>query len=217
MPEPLAPTAQDVPDPALAAIVAALAERGWCVDPAFLAAEEVARLAAESRALWEEGAFRQAGVGVGTERRIRPEIRRDQVLWLTDQEATPAQRRYFARVEALRRALNGALYLGLFDFEAHLTVYPPGAFYRRHLDRFRAGAARTVSLILYLNEEWPEGAGGELRLYLDELDDAGAGPHLDVPPRGGTLVAFLSDRFYHEVLPAARERLSLTGWLKTRE
>lgn len=216
MPEPAGRGGPDESDPAVPAIVAALAERGWCVDEAFLSAEEVARLAAESRALWEEGAFRQAGVGVGAERRFRPEIRRDQVLWLTDEEATPAQRRYFERVETLRRALNGALYLGLFDFEAHLTVYPPGAFYRRHLDRFRAVAARTVSLILYLNQEWPEGVGGELRLYLDEGDEAGGGPHVDVPPRGGTLVAFLSDRFHHEVLPASRERLSLTGWLKTR-
>lgn len=206
----------DTSDPAVPAIVEALAERGWCVDEAFLSAEEVARLAAESRALWENGAFRQAGVGVGAERRVRPEIRRDHVLWLTDEEATPAQLRYFARVETLRRMLNGALYLGLFDFEAHLTVYPPGAFYRRHLDRFRAVATRTVSLILYLNEEWPEGAGGELRLYLEEGDEVGVSPHVGVPPRGGTLVAFLSDRFYHEVLPATRERLSLTGWLKTR-
>ena len=31
-------------------------------------------------------------------------------------------------------------------------------------------------------------------------------------PEGGTLVCFLSDRFHHEVLPARRERLSITGW-----
>jgi SM-20-related protein len=33
-----------------------------------------------------------------------------------------------------------------------------------------------------------------------------------VLPEGGTLVCFLSDRFHHEVLPARRERLSVTGW-----
>ncbi len=211
-----APEDGDTPDRAVTAIVDGLATRGWAVDEAFLPPEEVVRLAAESRALWEDGDFRQAAVGVGAERLIRPEIRRDHVLWLTPEDATPAQRRYFARVEALRQAANAALFLGLFDFEAHLTVYPSGAFYRRHLDRFRAVAARTVSLILYLNEDWPDDAGGALRLSLDELDEAGEGPTRDIPPRGGTLVAFLSDRFYHEVLPATRERLSLTGWLKTR-
>jgi len=214
--DPRVPGDGDTPDRAVATIVDGLAARGWAVDETFLPPEEVTRLAAESRSLWEDGDFRKAAVGAGTERRIRPEIRRDHVLWLTADEATPAQRRYFARVEALRQAANAALFLGLFDFEAHLTVYPPGAYYRRHLDRFRAVAARTVSLILYLNEDWPDEAGGALRLSLNELDETGEGPSLDVAPRGGTLVAFLSDRFYHEVLPATRERLSLTGWLKTR-
>jgi len=37
-----------------------------------------------------------------------------------------------------------------------------------------------------------------------------------VHPTGGTLVLFLSERFAHEVLPAKRERLSLTGWFKSR-
>jgi SM-20-related protein len=39
---------------------------------------------------------------------------------------------------------------------------------------------------------------------------------LDVLPEGGTLVAFLSERFQHEVLPARRERLALTGWFRRR-
>ena len=38
----------------------------------------------------------------------------------------------------------------------------------------------------------------------------------DVLPEGGTLVCFLSQRFWHEVLPARRERLSLTGWFRGR-
>jgi SM-20-related protein len=38
----------------------------------------------------------------------------------------------------------------------------------------------------------------------------------DVLPVAGTLVCFLSDRFEHEVLPATRERLSLTGWFRRR-
>jgi SM-20-related protein len=38
----------------------------------------------------------------------------------------------------------------------------------------------------------------------------------DVLPEGGTLVAFLADRFPHEVLPATRERLAFTGWYRRR-
>ena len=63
--------------------------------------------------------------------------------------------------------------------------------------------------MLYLNESWSAGDGGALRLHLP------AGQQ-DVLPRAGTLVAFLSGRFEHEVLPARRERLSLTGWFTRR-
>jgi len=39
--------------------------------------------------------------------------------------------------------------------------------------------------------------------------------HLDIYPRDGRLVLFLSADFEHEVLPAARERLSVAGWFRT--
>jgi SM-20-related protein len=98
----------------------------------------------------------------------------------------------------------------VFDLELHWALYPPGAHYARHCDRLRGSRARVVSLVLYLNESWRRRDGGALRLYLD------ANTTRDVVPRAGTLVAFLSDRFEHEVLPARRERLSVTGWLRRR-
>ena len=33
--------------------------------------------------------------------------------------------------------LNRDLFLGLEDFESHFAMYPPGAFYLKHVDRFR--------------------------------------------------------------------------------
>ena len=56
--------------------------------------------------------------------------------------------------------------------------------------------------------------GGQLRMYLknepqEELQ-------YDVQPTGGCLVVFLSGEIPHEVLPASRERLSLTGWFRRR-
>jgi len=35
-------------------------------------------------------------------------------------------------------------------------------------------------------------------------------------PEAGTFVAFLAERFPHEVLPARRPRLALTGWFRRR-
>ena len=202
-------------DPAVEAVADAMAAEGWAVRKGFLAPGEVEELAADCRRLWEEGEFRRAAVGHGSERQVRPEIRSDYVLWLTEEHRTPALGRHLDRVDTLRRALNQRLYLGLFDFEAHLTLYPPGAFYRKHLDRFRAVPYRTVSVLLYLNRGWTEEDGGALRLYLDE-EGSEEGPKVDVLPEGGTLAAFLSSRFHHAVLPARRERMSVTGWLKVR-
>ena len=188
-----------------------LAGPGWVVCPEFLDTAAVRALATESRAQWEEGQFRAARIGIGDSLQLRPEIRSDYVHWLDENALSPAQQGYFAAIDALRRQLNQQLYLGLFGFEAHLAVYPPGASYRRHLDQFRGAAHRQVSCILYLNTDWGPEDGGQLRLY---PADQPAG--VDVQPRAGTLACFLSADIEHEVLPARRERFSLTGWLRTR-
>ena len=115
-----------------------------------------------------------------------------------------------AQNDELRQALNQAFYLGLADYESHFAHYPPGAFYQKHLDRFRDDDRRTVSAVLYLNDDWQADQGGALRLYPD------GGEPLDVLPEAGTLVLFMSADLPHEVLPATRERLSLTGWFRRR-
>jgi SM-20-related protein len=104
--------------------------------------------------------------------------------------------------------------LGLFELEAHLAVYPPGSFYRRHLDQFPGVGERTVTTILYLNQDWIQPGGGQLRLYTGPVDQR---RYEEVLPLGGRLVTFLSARFLHEVLPARRDRLSITGWFKKRD
>lgn len=200
-------------DPDLA-IADDLVDRGWTVRADFLPPADSAALTEEARELWESGAFRHAGVGRGAELRIVPEIRGDRVRWLDPDRPSPAQRPYLERLEALRATLNRELCLGLAGFEGHLAVYPPGTFYVKHLDNFRGARHRRVSCILYLNPHWREGDGGELRLY---TGPDGAGPWVDIPPRAGTLACFLSATVHHEVLPARRERFSLTGWLRERE
>ena len=52
-------------------------------------------------------------------------------------------------MDSLRQALNASLFLGLEDFECHFALYPPGAYYQKHVDRFRDDDARTVSAVLY--------------------------------------------------------------------
>ena len=101
--------------------------------------------------------------------------------------------------------------LGLFSFEGHYALYPPGAFYRRHRDRFRDDDARLLSCVSISMMAWTAADGGALRLYLPGKDTC------DVLPIGGTLVCFLADRHEHEVLPATRDRLAIAGWFRRRQ
>ncbi|BCL76601.1 hypothetical protein JHS3_23370 [Jeongeupia sp. HS-3] len=192
-------------------VASALVDTGWCVLPGFLSPAEVSALVASSQARRTD--FARAGVGRAGGHAVNGEIRGDEVLWLDHArtaDADPAASVAQGRLEALRGELNAALYLGLAELECHLAVYPAGRFYKRHLDQHRGEDTRVVTIVLYLNPEWGEDDGGELRLYLDD------GRHIDVPPLGGTLAVFMSDRFEHEVLPARRERWSLSGWYRRR-
>lgn len=205
---------ETISDATLATIVEGLTTRGWVITHDFLTPEQLQQLTHESRQLWESGHFRRAGVGHGEQLKVRDEIRTDHVCWLDPATLTPAQKVYFDRLEQLRQAINGQLYLGLFEFEGHLAVYPPGSFYKRHSDQFRGVELRTVTCVYYLNEAWREEDGGQLRIYFNE---EGEERHFDVLPRGGTLVTFLSGEYEHEVLLARRERMSMTGWFRRRE
>jgi SM-20-related protein len=193
-------------------ICAAIADEGCAIEADFLPQASVAALADEAHARDTAGEFHAAGVGRGAARVQRSDVRGDRILWLDPSLASSAQRPFWQALDALRLALNETLLLGLFSFEGHYALYPPGAYYRRHRDQFRgAGSAdiRVISCAMYLNENWALADGGPLRIYDGEL-------MRDVLPVAGTLVCFLSDRFEHEVLPATRERLALTGWFRRR-
>lgn len=193
----------------------AVAANGWAVAPNFLPADLAERLEAECREHWAHDAFRRAGVGRGTALQIREDIRRDHVLWLEPGLLTPAQAGYLGVLDTLRLAINRRLFLGLFDFEGHFAVYPEGGFYKRHLDRHAKTADRAVTAILYLNRDWHPDDGGQLKIELAPGGDPD-GPSTLVSPEFNTLVAFLSGDYWHEVLPARRERASITGWFRVR-
>ena len=193
-------------------IIDALADTGWLVLPNFFATETVNALRQQALNQWQSGSFHAAGIGQGNGLNVNQAIRGDQVQWL---EPCPhgALGQWQTFVEQLRVELNRSLYLGLFEYEHHFALYPAGAFYRSHIDNFRGTSARLVTTLLYLNEDWQTPDGGQLRLYTDGTN---GGEFRDITPQGGTVVLFLSERFWHEVLPANRQRLSLTGWLRKR-
>lgn len=186
-----------------------LATREWAIARDLLPQDAVAALAEEAQELWVAGRFNQAGVGRGVEHQVRPDVRGDQMLWLSERELTQAQSRCWAEIESLRLELNRELFLGLESFEAHYAVYPPGAFYQKHVDRFSSSDERVISCSLYLNLDWKDEDGGQIRLYVGD-------ERVEVLPSLGTFVIFRSDDIPHEVLPADRHRFSLTGWFRRR-
>ncbi|MGC3039580.1 2OG-Fe(II) oxygenase, partial [Pseudomonas aeruginosa] len=74
----------------------------------------------------------------------REGFRGDLTQWL-EPGVSEACDEYLGVMDSLRLALNASLFLGLEDFECPIALYPPGAKYQKHVDRFRAVAARTVS------------------------------------------------------------------------
>ena len=103
------------------------------------------------------------------------------------------------------------VYFGLRDFECHLAKYPPGTFYKKHLDRFEQDSSRGFTFIFYLHSDWTEADGGELVLYHKD------GRILEtIIPRPGSFMCFLPGEFPHEVRISHKERWSLTGWIHTK-
>ena len=186
-----------------------LAERGWWLQSAFLAHDVTQKLADECRSRYAEGTLAPAGVGRGEEQAVREGIRGDHIHWLEEGQAEVCDA-YLALMDELRQTLNRELFLGLEEFECHFALYPPGAFYQTHLDRFRDDDSRCVTAVIYLNPDWQPADGGELRMHFAD------GSRLDIPPLAGDLLMFLSGDFPHEVLVTQADRLSLTGWFRRR-
>ncbi|MBG6223008.1 MULTISPECIES: 2OG-Fe(II) oxygenase [unclassified Janthinobacterium] len=195
-----------VPGPSIAD---GLCRAGWYVQEQFIPAELSRQLAVECEQSMLSGKMKSAGLGSGHAPLLQPDIRGDHIAWLEAGRSTACDS-YLKHMEALRQSLNGELFLGLEEYESHFAVYAPGAFYRAHLDRFRDDDKRTVSVVLYLNDDWLPEHGGALRLHPQD------GGHVDIAPVAGRMAMFLSGEMLHEVLPTARQRLSIAGWLRRR-
>lgn len=155
-----------------------------------------------------EEKFKNAGIGRGDEFLKNKFVRTDEICWITGD--THAGKQWLDWTSNLQSFLNRRLFLGLFTFESHFSHYSTGDFYKRHYDAFRGEANRILSVVAYFNPDWTVSDGGELVLYKDDHDKEG----IKVAPLMGTVVAFLSEEFPHEVLPPNRERYSIAGWFR---
>lgn len=195
-------------NPVFESITDGLAEHGYAVEDQFLSQPEVDAIL-HAGGFQTSTDFKKAGIGNKQSLQIQEAIRGDYIKWLDKTDAPEAVQVYLKRLQELVQYLNQALFLSLKDFEVHMTVYPEGSYYKRHLDQFKKDDHRKLSVILYLNQDWKEEHGGQLRMYLSDRTK-------DFLPVAGRLVIFRSDEIEHEVLPATRDRLSITGWILDR-
>jgi len=185
-------------------------QQGWSVQENYFPTALVKQLNETLGTLQQQGDLKQAGIGREKQYHIEESIRSDKISWFDHHQLNKAQQDYLQLTQQLQDAFNQKFFLGLFELEIHFALYAKGAFYKRHLDQHKNQDSRVLTLITYLNEDWHEDEGGALQLYLNN------GETVSVLPKAGTLVCFMSAEFEHEVLPAKRERASLTGWFRKR-
>jgi SM-20-related protein len=192
------------------AIADDLAERGFTIVDNFLdrkETEQVVQLDEFQNGLLH---MRKAGIGRQSDFRVNESIRGDYIRWIDKVSAAPPLKLYIDRLNEMMKFINRSLFLSLKDIELHTTAYPAGTYYKRHLDQFKPGDHRKLSVICYLNKDWTDDLGGQLRMYVKNGTK-------EVLPVAGRLVCFRSDMIEHEVLPSKKERLSITGWMLDRE
>lgn len=193
-----------------------IATHGFIIIDNFINTTCIAGLAMEAKRLASEGQMHEATTGqtsTSSTSLANHKLRGDSIYWVNTNEPNPSVQAYLIATQAVQDSLNQHLFLGLFELESHFAIYPVGSRYHKHLDQFQHDKSRKISCVLYLNETWDNDDGGALRMYLDETEHAN---FIDISPQAGRLVLFLSERFPHEVLPAKRERISITGWFRNR-
>jgi SM-20-related protein len=198
-------------NPLYEAIIANLLSQQYAVVDHFFDDTEVVALRNSLQENYESRGFKKSAIGNWSNEEVDKSIRGDYISWINEKKISAAEELFFFKINDLIDYLNKTCFLGIIEREFHYAIYPTGTFYKRHLDTFKNDDRRKLSMVCYLNDaNWPASNGGELTLYLAD----GAKNILPLP---GRVVLFESQMIEHEVkVVKSSERLSITGWLKTR-
>lgn len=203
-----------VENPVYEQIISDLGTQQFSVIENFFSIEEVENLRLALVERHEEDTFKKAAIGNRVNETIEKSIRGDLILWMDETKATTKEAFFFKKINDMVAYLNRTCFMGILHKEFHYAIYPINTFYKRHIDTFQNDDRRKLSFVCYLNEDgWLPENGGELVLYLNEN---GQEVEKVIYPFPGRIVVFESQVVEHEVRPVKQERLSITGWLKTR-
>jgi SM-20-related protein len=183
-----------------------LAENDFVIIDDFLPTDLLSKIKSHFNHVDNHNGFKKAAVGSFNEQCVISEVRGDYIHWLDHNEHASISE-LFNQLDELKALINRYCYLSIKDFEFHFAHYPRGSYYKKHLDQFSNRSNRLISVVLYLNENWQLGDGGELKIYpIHE-------PIREIYPLENRLVLFKSDTLYHEVMKSNKSRKSITGWM----
>lgn len=183
----------------------------WAFSNDIFPLEFCRELAQECQLIANQGQLKKAHIGVGLSKTQNNDIRGDFIYWLDAEADSSVQKEIQQFLFQIQNFLNKNFYLGLKRIESHFAFYPEGAGYEKHVDNHRGVSSRKITFIIYLNENWALGHGGELSIYSPEDEMKLLA---QVEPRLGTFVLFRSEMFPHQVEKSHRARMSLTGWFR---
>ncbi len=203
-----------VENPLYEQIISDIANHQFSIIEDFFTSKEVFLLRQSLLRKHEEDKFKKAAIGNRGNETIIKSIRGDVILWIDETNANSAETLFFDKINDFVGYLNQTCFLGITQKEFHYALYPTRTFYKRHIDTFQKDDRRKLSFVCYLNDEdWQPENGGELVLYLNKNNQK---EDKVIYPFPGRIVIFESQIIEHEVKPVKTDRLSITGWLKTR-
>lgn len=182
-----------------------LAEKDYVIADNFISDEMFSSIMEFFHEKEEGDQLKKAGIGSSGEFRLNASIRGDFIYWL-DRDRDEKLQSFFRLMDDMIESLRRDCFMSLSDSEFHIAKYPEGSHYDRHLDQFKERSNRQITVLIYLNEHWKKGDGGELKIYKEENE-------ILVEPIAKRLLLFKSDVVEHEVLKTNVSRYSLTGWL----
>ena len=213
--DPLFEAVDFVENPLYEQIISDIANQQFSLIEDFFSVDEVSTLRDSLLEKYEQDTFKKAAIGNRLNESIIKSVRGDDIFWLDELKSDIPEKLFFEKINDLIRYLNRTCFMGILQKEFHYALYPKGTFYKRHIDTFQNDDRRKLSVVCYLNDEsWQAENGGELVLYLKQDYQE---TEKIIHPFPGRVVIFESQIIEHEVRPVLQnQRLSITGWLKTR-
>lgn len=190
-------------------IITSVADKGIYIEESFLSKNLIPVITTWFDDLTLNGEFKKAKIGSSSETSLNTLVRNDEIYWINEYPDYLIDLKNF--ITKLMFEINSNLFLNLKRGEFHLSQYPKGHFYTKHLDQSKLTKSRLITFLLYLNPEWANDDQGELIVYDPTDTDKQL---LKVTPTWGKLVIFRSDQFFHEVRPTVKIRRALSGWYR---